>query len=349
VLRKGAAIEIAGLGWYIRKMAIYHLSTKIISRSTGRSAVACASYRAGEELHDERLGRSFKFRREDRVIHAEIIAPASAPDWVSDRAQLWNSVEAAECRKDAQLSREFQIALPHELSRRQQRELVVGWVREQITPFGLVADACFHEPPIGDNPNSHLHLMTTTRSIDEEGNWSKTKDRSLNSPEQLEQWRSSWAKHANAALELAGYEDQQVDHRSHKRRGITNIAPTIHEGYAAQGIEERGERSWRVDINRQIRQTNRQIVAAIAAQFTQAAMAARRAAAAIGIELTPATQAPATKKPEPAPAPTVAKPEPIMPPLKPPIEVADDDAEERKKAAHRAAWIQRGGGGGVGG
>ena len=31
-------------------MAIYHFSVKTISRSNGRSAVACAAYRSGEKL-----------------------------------------------------------------------------------------------------------------------------------------------------------------------------------------------------------------------------------------------------------------------------------------------------------
>ncbi len=308
--------------------------------------MACAAYRSGEALRDEREGTIFKFQREHRVSHTEIIAPDHAPEWVSDRAQLWNSVEASENRKDAQLSREFEIALPNELSKRQQRELLSGWVREQITPFGLVADVAIHLTDDFDNPNDHAHVMTTFRSIDGEGNWSKTKDRSLNSPEQLEQWRASWAKHANAALELAGYEDEQIDHRSHKRRGITNIAPTIHEGYAAHGIEERGERSWRIDINRQIRKTNQQIIDAITASLAQAA---KRAAAAIGIELKPAKHAPATKKPEPAPAPITAKSEPARPPAMPLPAIVDAEAEKRKKDAQRAAWLQHGGGGGVGG
>ncbi len=298
--------------------------------------MACAAYRSGEALRDDREGTTFKFRREHRVSHTEIIAPADAPAWVSDRAQLWNSIEASENRKDAQLSREFEIALPNELSRRQQRELLSGWVREQITPFGLVADVAIHLTDDVDTPNDHAHVMTTFRSIDAEGNWSKTKDRSLNSPEQLEQWRASWAKHANAALELAGYDDQQIDHRSHKRRGITNIAPTIHEGYAAHGIEERGERSWRIDINRQIRQANQRFIAAY--------VAAKRA---VGLERAPASTA-APKKQEPAPAPIATKPAPAMTPPKP-TAVVDTEAEKRKKAALRDAWIQRGGGGGIGG
>ena len=325
-------------------MAIYHLSTKIIGRSENRSAVASAAYRAGEKLLDERLGRSFEFQRKERVVDAKIIAPDFAPEWVRDRAKLWNSVEANERRKDAQLSREFELALPRELSRRQQQELVVGWIREQITPLGLVADACFHEKPSSDNPNSHVHVMTTFRSIGADGSWSKTKDRSLNSPEQLEQWRASWATHANAALVSAGYPEVQIDHRSNKARGI-ETEPTIHEGYAAQGIEARGGRSWRAELNRQIHQANRRILAEIKARAVATyRQLAQKLAPTVGLELTPATQTPAPKKQEPAPAPIAAKPQPAWQPETPPLVVPDDEAEKRKKPPIAQPWHQHGGG-----
>lgn len=323
-------------------MAIYHLSTKIIGRSENRSAVASAAYRAGEKLHDERLGRSFKFQRQERVAHTEIIAPASAPQWVSDRSKLWNSVEANERRKDAQLSREFEVALPHELPLRLQKELLANWIKEQVTPLGLVADVAIHKKPIGEEQNDHAHVMTTFRSIEADGSWSKTKDRSLNSPEQLEQWRSSWANHVNAALERAGYEDRQVDHRSNKRRGI-EILPTIHEGYAAQGIEARGARSWRAEFNREIHRRNRQILEEIKTRATQAANAIRRAAASISMEITTAPQAPAPKKPEPAPPPIKAQSQPTTPPA-----ILDVEVVKRKKVIKRPPWYP-GGDGGIGG
>jgi hypothetical protein len=369
-------------------MAIFHLSTKMIGRSEGRSAVACASYRAGEKLLDERLGRSFEFKRQDRVAHTEIIAPAFAPEWVHDRAKLWNSVEAAERRKDAQLSREFQVALPHELPLRLQKELIANWVREQLTPLGVVADVAIHKAPLGANPNDHFHLMSTTRSIEADGSWSKTKDRTLNSKEQHEQWRASWAEHCNSALAKAGYEDRQIDHRSHKRRGIETL-PTIHEGYAAQGIEARSGNSWRAAFNRQIHQRNRQILEQIKARATKAAAKVREitkgladqlargpaetvpkpapkaipkpvlqpqrmrpdklASDPVDLGLPSPAPAPAPKKQEPAPAPIVATPQPTRPPEMSPPTVVDVETEKRKKAAHQAAWRQHGGGGGVGG
>jgi ATP-dependent exoDNAse (exonuclease V) alpha subunit len=313
-------------------MAIYHFSAKPISRGDdGRSAVACAAYRSGEELHDKH-GKSFKFKHEDRVVHKEIIAPEGVPDWATDRSKLWNSVEAVERRKDARLSREFQVALPHELSLEQQVELIDGWVREQVTPLGLVVDVAIHDRPGSNNPNTHAHLMATDRPMDSEG-WAAKKDPSINTVEQLDQWRSSWAEHTNKALSKAGFVTE-IDHRSFETRGIHHLAPTIHEGYEAQKIEERGGRSWLMEINRQIRHANKVILDSMAWMER-----------AVGLQLSPATQAPAPKKTEPAPAPITAKPEPVKPPTMPPPAILDAEAEKRKKDYNLAARLQQGGGG----
>ena len=86
-------------------MAIYRFSAEIIGRGKGYSATAAAAYRAGERIEDERTGEVHDYRRRDGVLHAEILAPEGAPAWARDRAKLWNAVEQAERRRDAQLSR----------------------------------------------------------------------------------------------------------------------------------------------------------------------------------------------------------------------------------------------------
>ncbi len=99
-------------------MAIFHFSAKVIGRSSGRSAVAAAAYRAGERLHDERIDRDHDFTNKAGVLHSEVMLPKGAPEALADRATLWNAVEAAEKRKDAQLAREVEFALPRELSKK---------------------------------------------------------------------------------------------------------------------------------------------------------------------------------------------------------------------------------------
>jgi hypothetical protein len=333
---------------------IFHLSSQIIGRNDNRSSVACAAYRSGETLHDEKIGVSFKFQREDRVAHKEIIAPEYAQDWARDRSKLWNSLEAVERRKDAQLATEINGALPNNVPKRLQREMLLGWVDENFTSKGFVVDFVIHHAPIGKPDNDHFHAMIPIRKFDPEtGQWRKTKDRpdSKTSFQQLQsdetkKLRESWAKHVNAIMEREGIEGR-IDHRSHKDRELETL-PTIHEGRASREMEARGEYSDRVAHNLEVRRRNR-ILEEIKARVIQAHNAAKRAAAAVGRGFTPAKQAPAPKKEEPAPAPIAAKPEPIKPPVRPPPTIPDVEVEKRKKAAREAAWRDHQGGGGIGG
>src|SRR5271165_6657281 len=97
-------------------MAIYHLHVKVIGRKSGSSAVASAAYRSGSRLRDERLDRSHDFSAKRGVVHSEVMLPETAPEAWSDRERLWNDVEAFEIRKDAQLARDVEFAIPRELN-----------------------------------------------------------------------------------------------------------------------------------------------------------------------------------------------------------------------------------------
>ena len=193
-------------------MAIYHLSAKIISRSSGRSAVAAAAYRSAELMHDHRQGLDHDYSNRGGVLSTEILLPENAPGWMSDRSQLWNAVEKIERRKDAQLSREIVVALPHELNDDARHDLVRSFVQEQFVSRGMVADVAVHSPGSeGDERNHHAHIMLTTRSI--EGDGFGKKAREWNATATLEGWRESWADAVNERLERSGH-DQKIDHRS---------------------------------------------------------------------------------------------------------------------------------------
>lgn len=195
-------------------VAIYHCSVKVISRATGRSAVAAAAYRSGERLTDERLGKCHDYTRKSDIEHREIMAPERTPDWMLDRAQLWNGVEAAERRKDAQLAREVEISLPRELDAEGRRALVETYVLEQFVSQGMIADVSLHRGHSADGQEQpHAHVMLTMRDLTGEGFGKKNRD--WNAAERLEGWRSAWADHANQALERAGC-DERIDHRSLK-------------------------------------------------------------------------------------------------------------------------------------
>lgn len=238
----------------------YHCSVDIISRGKGRSAVACAAYRSGMVLEDQRYGKTYDYGRRRGILEVGILTPAGAPAWAAEREELWNSVEAFERRKDAQLAREFVLGLPAQLTHPQRRDLVEEFVRQEFTPLGLVADWAIHAPnPKGDQRNFHAHVMVTLRGVGPHG-FEEKKDRSLNSPERLTAWREAWAEIQNRAFERHGIVDAQgrpfrVDHRSYEDQGH-GLEPTVHLGVHASAMERAGKPTELGDLNRAIRASN---------------------------------------------------------------------------------------------
>lgn len=195
-------------------MAIYHLTAKIVTRARGQSAVASAAYRSAEALRDARIDQTFDYSRKQGVEHSEILAPALAPAWVKDRERLWNEVEKAEHRKDAQVAREIELALPVELSPSQQVDLARDFAKRTFVAAGMVADLSIHR----DNPeNPHAHVMLTTRTVGPEGFGPKRRD--WNAKDALLRWREQWAELQNEHLLRAGF-DLRVDHRTLEAQGL---------------------------------------------------------------------------------------------------------------------------------
>lgn len=240
-------------------MAIYRLCMRIIKRSAGQSAVACAAYRAGETLHDERADKTHDYSKKADVVHSEILAPEHAGEWVQDRGALWNAIEKAERQYNSQLAREVQIALPRELSRAQQVQLVRSFVQEEFVSKGMIADVCLHENKASDGgTNPHAHIMLTMRELTPEGDkFERAKNRQWNrdyidggtlydneNGEKLGGFnnraaarfgsvnanrvglvglRARWDLAANQALEDSG-STARIDHRSYADRGIDREA-----------------------------------------------------------------------------------------------------------------------------
>ena len=237
-------------------MAIYHFNAQIVSRSTGASAVAGAAYRSGEKLTDERTGETHDYRRRDDLDGTEIMTPREAPEWAQDRARLWNEVEAAERRKDAQVAREVRVAIPRELRQEERRQLVRDFAQSAFVDRGMVADIAYHG---GKGENPHAHVMLTTRKLTQEGFGQK--DRSWNSKELLASWRKGWAEHANQALERAGrgeridhrtlvvQRDEAVDRGDLERAEKLDRDPEIHLGRAAWMMARSGEWNERISRN----------------------------------------------------------------------------------------------------
>lgn len=200
-------------------MAIYHFSGTVISRSQGRSAVACSAYRSSEKLHDERCDKEHDYTDKQDVASAEILLPENAPAWMADREKLWNAVEANEKRKDAQLAREFNFALPRELTLEQNIELAREFVKDTFVKQGMVADLCVHNDKLPDGQlHPHAHVMLTMREVTQDGFGQKV--RAWNDKAMLLNWREQWAEVANKYLALNGH-DLRIDHRTLTEQGIT--------------------------------------------------------------------------------------------------------------------------------
>jgi len=231
-------------------MAIYHLSADIVRRSAGHTVTAAAAYRAGEVIADARTGLAFDYRRRAGVLHTAIMTPDGAPAWMQERAALWNGVEAAEKRKDAQLARDITLALPHELAPAHRLALVRSFATSAFVSLGMVADIAIHAPcrRDADARNHHAHILLTMRAIDGSGFGAKV--RAWNDTALLEQWRAAWADHVNCALEEAG-EAARVDHRSLAAQGSTR-EPQIHLGPAVVELAARGIATDRGEVAQEI-------------------------------------------------------------------------------------------------
>ena len=223
-------------------MAIYHFSAKVISRAVGSSAVASAAYRSADRLHDERLGRSHDFSNKAGVVHSEVMLPDGAPEEWRDREKLWNDVEAAEIRKDAQLAREIEFAIPREMTQEQGIELARNFVRDEFVDRGMIADLNVHWDIGADGlARPHAHVMLTMREIriGEDGPAEfGAKVRDWNRTELLTHWREAWADHVNERLNALDI-DARVDHRTLAAQGI-ELEPQHKIGPAASRMVEQG-------------------------------------------------------------------------------------------------------------
>jgi hypothetical protein len=217
-------------------VAHYFLNLKTFGRSHGSSAPGAAAYRAGERIRDERTGRTHDHSERRDVLHKEILVPSEYAGeemaWATDRANLWNSAEAAESRKNARVAREFLVALPVELDIPGRVELAREFAQELADRYRFAVDVAVHAPrnfPGSDPRNFHAHLLATTREAERGGLGAKTtfelneetrRARGLGpSIGEFLHVRERWAMVTNEALHAAHVEER-VDHRSLRARGI---------------------------------------------------------------------------------------------------------------------------------
>lgn len=255
-------------------MAIYHCTTKPISRSSGRSATASSAYRTAQKIVDMQTGEIHDYTRKQGVIHTEIISPKNINIEEVSREDLWNIAEQTEKRKDARVAREFVIALPHEISRKKQIEVAKEFSQYLSDKYEVVADLAIHEPnKEGNDKNVHAHIMITTRKIavDKESKavsltekstleLSNSKRKSLGlkaTQDDIKEIREKWADMANSTLKKEGLK-VRIDHRSYADQEKEQI-PTKHEGVAVTELRRKGQIIGVARLNEEIKEENRLI------------------------------------------------------------------------------------------
>lgn len=265
-------------------MAIYHFSGQIMSRiskQTGKpkSPLAAAAYRSGDKLVDEVNNQTYFYKRETQPV-THILTPYNAPEWAKDRERLWNEVNRVEKNYNAQFAREFNVALPVELTSVEQEKLTLDFCQEAFVNRGMVADIAIHRDDLN---NPHFHVMLTVRPFNEDGSWGvkakreykfdengehildkngkkafyKVDTTDWNTKDTFNEWRKLWAEKANFYLKENGI-IERISHLSNEDQGIEYI-PTIHEGFVARKMENRGLDSDRVAINTEIKDHNQKV------------------------------------------------------------------------------------------
>lgn len=261
-------------------MAIYHLTTKPISRSSGRSSTASAAYRAGVEIIDSRTGLKHDYSKRDGVLMAIAFDKEMRE---INRNDLWNKAEYAEKRKDGRTAREWVLAIPYELIPKNMHEqkdinknpgaqVALKFAKELARRYNVAFDIAIHSPDAeGDNRNYHAHVMTTTREIEYKNNeielgrkttleLSNTKRKKLglsSSNIEIKDLRKHWEVIVNTELENYGL-DVRIDHRSLKAQGVER-QPTVKLGWRASAMERKGVLTDIGDLNRAIKADNEQL------------------------------------------------------------------------------------------
>ena len=240
-------------------MAIFHMSFSNISAGKGRSAIASAAYRSGEKLFDDQEGRHYFYAR-SVMPESFILTPKNAPEWASNREQLWNEVEKKDRKSNSRYAKEFNVALPVELSESEQKELLTKYVQENFVDQGMVADVAIHRDH-QDNP--HAHVMLTNRPFNLDGSWglkAKTqyikdengkqlltksgfpKQRKIwlvdwDKKEKINEWRKNWALSVNQFLAQKNISDR-ISEKSFVEQGIADT-PMQHEGINSKRHERK--------------------------------------------------------------------------------------------------------------
>lgn len=281
-------------------MSIYHMSMSNVSRAHGSSSCATLSYISGKPVREERTGQTYSYGRAERVVCTGTMIPDFAPAAFSDPAQLFNSIESFEQAENARTAKKICVALPREFDLQTSRQVIEDYIQRNFVAKGYCATYAIHYDKDGNNP--HAHILIPNRQLAKDGSWNAKRkmtyaldDRGnripqidpktgqqkvdargrkawkrinaianpLDDRQTLKDLRAAWAEVCNERLQPA----DRIDHRSYADQGKEQI-PTVHEGYAARALVAAGGISDRIELNRQIREANRQLELIAAARQT---------------------------------------------------------------------------------
>lgn len=250
-------------------MAIYHFSGSVVGRSSNPSAScsAAAAYRSAEQVgeHD--------YTKKKGVAWSGMLFCDNCPQELQSREALWSAVDSAEKRKDSQLFRSFDFAFPNSFTYKDCQECAVKFASEQWVSLGMCVDLSVHDTMYNGQRNLHGHAMCTLRDIDENGIGKK--NRSWNEHELMPKWREAWSAVINERLQELGI-DEEIDHRSYKDQGETELQPTVHLGRSVTALERKGVKTMLGDFNRRIKALNDAVRSSLAWKIKDASKGSKR-------------------------------------------------------------------------
>ena len=204
-------------------MAIYHLEAKVISRGTGRSAVAASAYMSCSQILNDYDGIYHDYTQKQGLVWQQVFLPDYAPREWSDRAVLWNAVEETEKTKDSRLAREFVVALPVELDKNGWQKILTEFIRQNFVADGMCTDVAIHNT---DGHNPHAHIMLTVRPLNENGTWQHKTEKEYLCIRNGEEKGFTSSEYAKAVTD--GWEKQYLYIVNGKKK---YIPPSQAEGY----------------------------------------------------------------------------------------------------------------------
>lgn len=239
------------------KTKTLHFGSVIISRNKASpdNAVAACAYRAGKNLHDEKLDITHSYSNRKGIIAAEIFAPDNSPSWM--RGDKWadfaNEIEKAEDkhnrRATALLGKDFQMAAPRELNDEQNWQLAKDFTKS-FEDRGLAVGVAFHKSQASDGQdNPHFHFFVPMREVNEQGfgkRYRKFDGLTKGQEHETMKLRREYYACVNQSLQDAGIINIYYDPEKQSK------IPKVHLGKNVAALEKKGVKTIFSEYNQRV-------------------------------------------------------------------------------------------------